>query len=90
MTVGNPNLGPLASNGGPTRTHALGIGLAVDRGLDCTESTDQRYVARNKGPTCDLGAFEFDSHATITVAYNQNATVDTKTGKVTVSGRSPR
>ena len=86
MTVANPHLGPLANNGGPTKTHAIGIGLAVDRGLDCTESTDQRYVARNKGPTCDLGAFEFDSHATIAIAYNPSATVDTKTGKVTVSG----
>ena len=57
-------LGPLAFNGGPTRTHALLHGSsAVDAGA-CTDAggaplaTDQRGVARPQGPACDIGAFE--------------------------------
>jgi hypothetical protein len=53
----DPLLGPLAKNGGPTRTHALAagspaVGAAKDVGLD----TDQRGVRRDGTP--DIGAFE--------------------------------
>lgn len=61
----DPELGPLADNGGPTETHALLAGSpAVDagnprpprgRGTSCTP-TDQRGIARI-GP-CDIGAYE--------------------------------
>jgi len=52
-------LGPLASNGGPTATHALLAGsAAIDAaGLSCP-AVDQRGVARPQGPACDAGAFE--------------------------------
>ncbi len=57
-------LGPLAFNGGPTRTHALLHGSpAVDAGA-CTDAggaplaTDQRGVTRPQGAACDIGAFE--------------------------------
>jgi hypothetical protein len=53
-------LGPLADNGGPTETHAIGEESAArDAGNDtwCTE-TDQRGVARDDGQ-CDVGAYEF-------------------------------
>lgn len=56
----DPLLGPLASNGGPTQTHALNAGSpAIDAAdnVGCP-STDQRGVARPQGPTCDIGAFE--------------------------------
>lgn len=60
----NPNLGPLAENGGPTQTHALLAGsLAIDRipiGINGCDSgaTDQRGVARPQGLGCDSGAYE--------------------------------
>ena len=58
----NPGLGPLADNGGPTLTMALGAGSpAIDRipptGFDCP-ATDQRGITRPQGSACDLGAFE--------------------------------
>jgi predicted outer membrane repeat protein len=64
-SVANPGLNPLASNGGPTQTHALLPGSpAVDAGsnADCS-LTDQRGELRNDGDAngsivCDIGAFE--------------------------------
>ncbi len=71
-TTGNiigrdPELGPLAANGGVTPTHALLAGSpAIDAGNPATpgdsasacELFDQRGVARPLGPGCDIGAFE--------------------------------
>jgi hypothetical protein len=64
-TIGDPQLGPLQSNGGATPTHALLLGSpAIDVG-SCTGrgssiATDQRGVARPIGGAghCDLGAYE--------------------------------
>jgi hypothetical protein len=67
----DPRLGPLADNGGPTETVALGAGSpaidvipppAVDPfgGSMCTGTTDQRGVARPQGPACDIGAYELE------------------------------
>jgi Ca2+-binding RTX toxin-like protein len=59
----DPLLGPLASNGGPTDTHALLAGSpALDAGAGCG-SADQRGVPRPQGPACDIGAFEAASCA---------------------------
>lgn len=59
------NLQPLADNGGPTQTHALGPGsVAIDAASECTDvggnvvSIDQRGVTRPQGSRCDAGAFE--------------------------------
>jgi hypothetical protein len=80
-------LGPLANNGGPTKTYALIAGTpAIDGTTDCTESTDQRYVARPKGAGCDVGAYEFDDYARITLVAGPNAPVNPKTGIVTLGG----
>jgi beta-glucanase (GH16 family) len=53
-------LGPLADNGGPTLTHALGAGSpaidAADAGV--CPAVDQRGVARPQGAGCDVGAVE--------------------------------
>ena len=49
MIVADPRLKQLADNGGPTKTHAMFYSAAVDGGAQCTETTDQRYVARNQG-----------------------------------------
>jgi CSLREA domain-containing protein len=61
---GDPKLGPLQFNGGPTQTMALGPGsAAIDQipasGAGCPE-TDQRGVTRPRpaGGACDIGAFE--------------------------------
>lgn len=64
MTVANPLLGPLANNGGPTQTMALGAGSpAIDGGDSITPPTDQRGVSRTDGNgdgiiAGDIGAFE--------------------------------
>jgi uncharacterized repeat protein (TIGR01451 family)/CSLREA domain-containing protein len=62
---GDPNLGPLASNGGPTQTHALLAGsIAIDAADDAicaappVNGFDQRGVIRPQGAHCDIGSFE--------------------------------
>ena len=69
----DPLLGPLAVNGGPTKTHALLTGSpAIDAVpiADCTDpdgnpiTTDQRGVPRPQDAACDIGAFEFGLAAT--------------------------
>ena len=57
---GDPLLGPLAANGGPTQTHALLEGSpAIDSGSSTScPLTDQRGVSRPQGEDCDIGAFE--------------------------------
>ena len=56
----NPRLGPLAANGGPTRTHALLAGSpAIDGGTATgAPATDQRGVRRPQGAGIDIGAYE--------------------------------
>jgi hypothetical protein len=62
----DPKLGPLTSNGGPTRTHALSAGSpAIDKGSDMPvpffdhPSIDQRGYTRSGHGCRDIGAFEF-------------------------------
>jgi CSLREA domain-containing protein len=64
----SPKLGSLASNGGPTKTLALGgSSPAIDAGASCP-TVDQRGSARPKDgngdgvKACDIGAYE---HATV-------------------------
>ncbi len=56
----DPRLGPLADNGGPTRTHAPGPGSpAIDNGLALAGiSTDQRGEPRPTRQAPDTGAVE--------------------------------
>lgn len=59
---GDPMLGPLADNGGPTMTHALLPGSPALVNGDCAggEITfDQRGMPRPQCNFCDIGAFEF-------------------------------
>jgi hypothetical protein len=59
---GDPRLGPLADNGGPTPTMALGTGsAAIDAAVarSCP-ATDQRGVPRPFGLGCDSGAYEYN------------------------------
>jgi CSLREA domain-containing protein len=85
----DPKLGPLASNGGPTQTHALGFGSsAIDAGDDCVLNnscnplplgfnlmTDQRGVARPQGNHIDIGAFELQAYVVSTTADTNNVCV---------------
>ena len=58
-------LGPLADNGGPTQTHALGessaaintVAVCFDLG-EMPLLLDQRGESRPAGPACDAGSFE--------------------------------
>ncbi len=56
----DPKIGPLANNGGPTRTHALLAGSpAIDAASDADcPAVDQRGVARPQGAGCDIGSYE--------------------------------
>jgi hypothetical protein len=60
---GQPRLGPLSDNGGPTQTRALNpaspaINEVPPRRAFCANTVDQRGVSRPQGPKCDIGAFE--------------------------------
>ncbi len=64
---GDPLLGPLQDNGGPTRTHALAPGSPAIDAADaaaCAQplvgQRDQRGRPRPRGGGCDIGAFEYD------------------------------
>jgi hypothetical protein len=74
VTPGQLALGPLASNGGPTQTHALLAGsVAIDAVTDCTDidsnpvNEDQRGALRpfdgdgTGSAACDAGAFELSA-----------------------------
>jgi hypothetical protein len=66
VSTENLSLGPLADNGGPTRTHVLLPGsVAIDHipAVDCEVDEDQRGEPRPEtgGDGCDVGAFEVQS-----------------------------
>lgn len=78
---GDPNLGPLANNGGPTQTFALLTGsAAIDQGNDSTcsdepvSNRDQRGYARPAGAHCDIGSFEKGSIGTPTATLTATKT----------------
>lgn len=80
--TGDPLLGPLADNGGPTLTHALLAGspaidagddaLAVDPTTGLPLTTDQRGepYARIDGAHVDIGAYEFPAPAVADTIIN--------------------
>ena len=99
----DPQLGPLADNGGPTATHALLPGSpAIDAGtppepplgaLACAAS-DQRGVARPQDgdgdgvPICDIGAFEV-AGVTSTPTNTATATATPTTTPTSTSTSTP-
>ena len=89
ILITDPQLAPLADNGGPTMTHALTAGSpAINAGGSCTVTTDQRYAPRDA--QCDLGAYELaggtTGGTTVALTIDPGARVDATTGSATVSG----
>jgi hypothetical protein len=87
---GDPKLGPLADNGGPTQTMALLAGSpAIDAGDDCVVNnsctpaltaaltTDQRDFARKVGAHVDIGAFEVGYTISVTGGSGQSTPINT-------------
>ncbi len=99
----DPQLEPLAANGGSTLTHALpGTSPAIDAGTDAGETTDQRELARpvdhpaatNADEGSDIGAFEQQDVTLPTdpsvnsTSHTPNAPSNDPTVDVTWSGAS--
>jgi hypothetical protein len=86
ITIGDPQLQPLADNGGPTPTHALIAGSPAINAhtAPCSVTTDQRYAARDA--KCDAGAFEFADFTTVTVTVDAGAPVSQANRWATVTG----
>ena len=60
--VGDPSLGTLRDNGGPTFTHATFGGSPAINAIpigSCVVFRDQRGVMRPIGSGCDIGAYEY-------------------------------
>jgi sporulation-control protein spo0M len=79
----NPQLGPLANNGGPTQTMALLAGSpAINAGSNSLLTgliSDQRGAGfvRIAGGTADIGAYEIQSHPPATPTDNAISTTNT-------------
>ncbi|WP_406694879.1 choice-of-anchor Q domain-containing protein [Singulisphaera sp. Ch08] len=85
--TGDPKLGSLAWNGGPTQTMALLAGSpAIDAGdgtrVPVGVATDQRGGARTKGGNVDIGAFESGVNTLVitTLIDEDNGGIDTTLG----------
>jgi hypothetical protein len=85
----NPMLGPLADNGGPTKTHAL---LASSPALNAGNNfaallTDQRGAGylRVVGPAADIGAFEVQAPRIASVIVNDGSVQRSRVTSLTVT-----
>ncbi len=87
----DPRLGPLANNGGLTKTHALLKGSpAINAGDDSiAPPTDQRGVKRPQGPHVDIGALRKEIIRTPTI-YPYQANTMSKKRSVRLRGRWAR
>jgi hypothetical protein len=85
ITPSDPQLMPLAYNGGPNMTHAIPhTSPAYNTGSSCAHATDQRYVVRDA--KCDVGAFEFNDFTKVTITIDPNARLDTGAGYALLTG----
>ena len=85
IMIGNPEIGPLADNGGPTQTHALLAGSpAINAGNDCSLTVDQRYVPRSA--PCDIGAYEFTTPTSVTLTIDGGVALNHDNGWAVVTG----
>ncbi|MCB0077618.1 MAG: hypothetical protein KDD73_09335 [Anaerolineales bacterium] len=65
--AGDPVLGPLADNGGPTHTHALLDGSPAHNAGETDLTADQRGLARPQGSADDMGAYEYGEVTALTL-----------------------
>ena len=90
---GNPLLGALANNGGPTFTMKLGAGSAAVNQVPLTlancQPTDQRQVTRPKGTMCDVGAFELSAPSATTGASSAVTSTGAKLAGTVNPGQVP-
>ena len=85
ITPTNPQLMPLADNGGPTMTHAIAhTSPALNTGLQCLNTVDQRYVPRDA--KCDVGSFEFNDWTKVTITIDPTVKTDAATGQAVLTG----
>ncbi len=77
---GDPKLGALADNGGPTQTISLlADSTAIDAADDATciaapiNNLDQRGIVRPQGVHCDIGSYERDSAMPAVVSITRNS-----------------
>jgi hypothetical protein len=85
ITPSDPQLMPLARNGGPNMTHAIPhTSPAYNTGVNCSQTTDQRYVARDA--KCDVGAFEFNDLTKVTITIDPTVRLDTGLGYGLLTG----
>jgi uncharacterized repeat protein (TIGR01451 family) len=81
ISASSPNLGPLASNGGPWPSHALRPNSsAIDAGNNnfAPGTTDTRGFARISGTSVDIGAVEFQQPLQLaTTGSGQSANLET-------------
>jgi CSLREA domain-containing protein len=98
ITGRNPQLFPLADNGGPTFTHALrknspaidaGSPASPPAGAAACEATDQRGVPRPQGPRCDIGAFEVEQPSAVQ-CLGQPVTISGTNGNDVITGTKKR
>jgi hypothetical protein len=77
ITPSEPQLMPLANNGGPNKTHAIPhTSPAYNAGVDCNYAyEDQRHVVRDA--TCDVGAFEFNDLTKVTITIDPTTQLNT-------------
>ncbi|MFM2106782.1 MAG: hypothetical protein RL338_1814 [Chloroflexota bacterium] len=75
VTASDLDLQPLADNGGPTETVALGAAsVALDASASpCVLAVDQRGIARPQGGGCDSGAYEANNFTTITTQASSSS-----------------
>jgi hypothetical protein len=82
LTSTDPLLGPLADNGGPTRTMAVYEGSPAIDLVPATEALctlvplDQRGVARPAGGACDAGAVEGDGGPVPPTSFTVDTALD--------------
>ncbi len=85
LLIADPMLAGLADNGGPTPTEGFSPqSPALNSGVNCSVTVDQRYVAR--GTSCDIGAFEFTDFTVVTLTIDANAFTGGPNGSATVTG----
>ena len=87
ITPSDPQLMPLAYNGGPNMTHAIPhTSPAYNTGTACAQPTDQRYVARDA--QCDVGAVEFNDSTKVAITIDPAVKLDatTETGYAFLAG----